>query len=199
VKRPVLFVSERHLWITAAAGAVLLVGGIALVSLMLPRLFGTAELQPAAETGPLPVTDTRRISATVYYLSNDRGGLIPVTREVPYGATPPDQVRYLVDAAVTGPNNRRSAIPNGTTIRSVFLAGGHAFVDLGGTIVSGHPGGSLGEALTVYAIVNTITVNLPNISAVQILVNGQQVDTLAGHLDLRYPLSKALDWVQKGS
>jgi hypothetical protein len=30
-------------------------------------------------------------------------------------------------------------------------------------------------------------------------VNGQQVDTLAGHLDLRYPLSKALDWVQKGS
>jgi len=43
-----------------------------------------------------------------------------------------------------------------------------------------------------------VTVNLPNISAVQILVGGQQVDSLAGHIDLRYPLGKSLDWVRKG-
>ena len=49
-----------------------------------------------------------------------------------------------------------------------------------------------------YAIVNAVTVNLPDIAAVQILVNGKQVDTLAGHIDLRYPLGKALEWVRKG-
>jgi hypothetical protein len=43
-----------------------------------------------------------------------------------------------------------------------------------------------------------VTVNLPDIAAVQILVDGKQVDTLAGHIDLRYPLGKALEWVRKG-
>ena len=81
----------------------------------------------------------------------------------------------------------------------MFLgARGEAYVDLGGTIVSGHSGGSLDEALAVYAIVNAVTVNLPEIRAVQILIDGRQVDTLAGHIDLRYPLGKALEWVQKG-
>ena len=74
-----------------------------------------------------------------------------------------------------------------------------AYVDLGGAFTSGQSGGSLDETLAVYSLVNALTVNLPGISAVQILVEGQQVDTLAGHLDLRYPLGKALDWVRKGS
>jgi hypothetical protein len=30
------------------------------------------------------------------------------------------------------------------------------------------------------------------------LIDGQEVDTLAGHMDLRFPLGKALDWIQKG-
>jgi hypothetical protein len=83
-------------------------------------------------------------------------------------------------------------------VRALFLADGRAYVDLGGPIASGQSGGSLNEALAVYAIVNAVTVNLPDIRAVQILVDGRQVDTLAGHLDLRYPLGKALDWVRKG-
>ena len=83
-------------------------------------------------------------------------------------------------------------------MRAVFLTEAHeAFVDLGGAIVSGHQGGSLEEALTVYAIVNAITTNLPDVVSVQILVEGRQVDTLVGHLDLRYPLAKATDWIRK--
>ena len=31
--------------------------------------------------------------------------------------------------------------------------------------------------------------------AVQILVDGKEVDTLAGHVDLRHPLTKSLEWV----
>ena len=57
---------------------------------------------------------------------------------------------------------------------------------------------SLDEALTVYALVNALTVNMPDISAVQILVDGKEVDTLAGHVDLRHPLARSLKWVRKG-
>src|SRR5436190_491727 len=57
------------------------------------------------------------------------------------------------------------------------------------------PAGSLDEILTVYTIVNALTVNLPAITRVQILIDGKEVDTLAGHVDLRHPLAKSLEWV----
>jgi hypothetical protein len=39
-------------------------------------------------------------------------------------------------------------------------------------------------------------VNLPAITRVQILVDGKEVDTLAGHVDLRHPLQQNLKWVR---
>ena len=59
-----------------------------------------------------------------------------------------------------------------------------------------HSGGSLEELFTIYTIVNTLTVNLPSISGVQILIEGQEVDTLAGHIDLRRPLAQSFKWVE---
>ena len=38
--------------------------------------------------------------------------------------------------------------------------------------------------------------NLPAVTAVQMLVDGKEVDTLAGHVDLRRPLAKNLAWVE---
>ena len=72
---------------------------------------------------------------------------------------------------------------------------GDAFVNLSGDITARHPGGSLLELFTVYTLVNALTVNLPAIQRVQILVDGKEVDTLAGHVDLRHPLAKSLEWV----
>ena len=66
---------------------------------------------------------------------------------------------------------------------------------LSADITAKHPGGSLHEVFTVYTIVNALTVNLPAITRVQILVEGKEVDTLAGHVDLRHPLAKSLEWV----
>ena len=44
--------------------------------------------------------------------------------------------------------------------------------------------------LTVYAIVNAVTANLPSVQRVQILVDGKEVDTIAGHIDVRRPLAR---------
>ena len=46
------------------------------------------------------------------------------------------------------------------------------------------------ELLTVYSVVNTLLVNLPTMTEVQILIDGQEADSLAGHVDLRRPLRK---------
>ena len=72
---------------------------------------------------------------------------------------------------------------------------GDVFVDLSEEVTLGHSGGSLEELFTVYAIVNALTTNLPAINAVQILVNGREVDTLVGHVDLQNPLERNMQWV----
>ncbi len=64
------------------------------------------------------------------------------------------------------------------------------FVDLDPSIRKAHPGGALQELMTVYTIVNAVLTNLPDLTEVQILIGGQEADTLAGHVDLRRPLRK---------
>jgi spore germination protein GerM len=196
---PRLF-SRRQVWIGAIAGVVLLATGIWFVSARLNRLLGTPGSRGSTPNAAAPGGESRKISATLFYVSSDGTSLTPVTQDVAYGATPAEQVQHIVEAQVQAPPaGQRSAIPAGTTVNAVFVTKeGDAYVDLGGTIVSGQTGGTLDEALTVYAIVNAVTVNVPDVSAVQILVNGHQVETLVGHLDLRYPLPKAPSWVRKG-
>ena len=58
-----------------------------------------------------------------------------------------------------------------------------------------HPGGTTNEILTVYSLVSALTSNLPAVTGVQILIDGKEVDTLAGHLDLRRPIEQDARWV----
>jgi hypothetical protein len=51
--------------------------------------------------------------------------------------------------------------------------------------------------LTVHALVNAVTANLPAVMRVQILIDGREVDTLAGHVDLRRPLVRDRSLVQE--
>lgn len=191
--------SRRTLWIVFAVGLSGIVIGVWLVMAMLPRWLRSGGPGATVAAGAAS-SDTRRIHATLFYVSEDGTGLMPVNREVPLGPTPGEQARRIVEAQVQpAPAGMTAAIPAGTSVKAVYLTpGGVAFVDLSREIVSGHSGGSLDETLTVFAIVNALTVNLPDISAVQILVDGQEVDTIAGHVDLRHPLGKSMKWIAQG-
>ena len=150
----------------------------------------------AAATSSGPVSAVRRITATLFYVSEDGMSLVPVQREVPFGSSVGEQARAIIEAQLSSAPPLVSAIPSDTKLREIFVTDrGDAFVDLTGDITTKHSGGSLDEILSVYAIVDALTVNLPAIARVQILVDGKQVDTLAGHVDLRHPLAKSMDWV----
>jgi hypothetical protein len=155
----------------------------------------TAGAPPAAtETAP-PATP--HIKAHLFYLSEDGLRLKPEEREVLFGEGTAAQARRIVEAQLEPPAAPAvSAIPEGTTLKELFISErGEAYVNLSPEIARNHPGGSIDEILTVYTIVNALTDNLPAITAVQILIDGQEVDTLAGHVDLRRPLRKGAQWV----
>ncbi|HET7694548.1 MAG TPA: GerMN domain-containing protein [Vicinamibacterales bacterium] len=181
-----------------AALAVFAIAAAWVLFVGLPRWYSARRAQSAAPaaTAGAPAAPVRKITATLFYVSEDGMALQPVQREVPFGQSVAEQAHAIIQAQLAAAAPQVSAIPPGVALRNVFVTErGDAFVNLSADISAKHPGGSLLEVFTVYTLVNALTVNLPAISRVQILVEGKEVDTLAGHVDLRHPLAKSLEWV----
>jgi spore germination protein GerM len=181
--------------------------GVLLVTLGLLAWGVTVALErlaaPIAEAPP-PTTaapaSTAHITATLFYGSPDGQALLPIRREVPLAEGVVAQGRQiLVSQLAAAPAGQLSVIPPGTQLRAFYVTErGDAFVDLSNAVSNAHPGGSMTELLTVYAIVNAVTANLPAIQRVQLLVEGQEVDTIAGHVDVRRPLTRDTSLVREG-
>lgn len=88
------------------------------------------------------------------------------------------------------PPNFRNPIPRGTLLNEVYIDSDQtAYLDFSNHIADGHIGGTTAEGLTVMAILKTVFDAFPDeIKQVQILIDGNQVKTLAGHLNLSQPL-----------
>lgn len=156
----------------------------------------------AASPPPAQKPDAdRRIKATLHYVAADGLRLVPSERDVMYAEGTSAQAKRIVEALLEpAPEGLASAIPPGTALRGVFIGErGDAYVDFSGSLRANHPGGTVSEVLTVYAIVSALTANLPAVTSVQILIEGHEVDTLAGHVDLRRPLPNAPQWAQRGT
>jgi spore germination protein GerM len=153
---------------------------------------------PAAAAATAPATPGRRIKARLFYVGADGARLTGVERDVAYGEGTVEQARQIVEAQIAPVVEPLvSAVPPATRLRAIFVTElGDAYVDFSRELVTGHSGGSTDELLTVYSIVNALTANLPAVKSVQLLVDGKQLETLAGHVDLRRPLDKNLAWVE---
>jgi len=152
-----------------------------------------AEDPPPAQTTPSPTPAVPRIKANLFFASEDGRRLVAVEQEIPLAEGAVAQARALVEAQLSAaaPAPLATTIPEGTKLRGLYLSDkNEAFVDLDPAVRDKHPGGSMNELFTVYTIVNAVTMNLPDVQSVQLLIDGREVDTLAGHVDLRRPLRK---------
>jgi spore germination protein GerM len=187
---------RRDLLMYAGLGVVL---GIALLLLMLlgPRWLQTAPSVAQSSTTTTPVAEARKIKARLFYVNEEGTALSGVEQDVIYGEGTVEQARRIIEAQLATPTPPlASAIPPGTKLRTVFVtSGGDAYIDLSAELQANHPGGTTNEILTVYSLVSALTSNLPAVSGVQILIDGTEVDTLAGHLDLRRPIEQDPRWV----
>ena len=175
--------------VTAALGWLLFAG--------LPRWHGPVK-SGAAVAARAPLPPGRKIKARLFYVAEDGTKLSGTERDVAYGDGTVEQAKEIINAQIAPTAEPLvSAVPPGTTLRALFVTPqGEAYVDLSGEVSRAHPGGSLNELLTIYTIVDALTANLPAVSAVQLLIDGKEADTLAGHIDLRRPLTKNLDVVE---
>ena len=82
--------------------------------------------------------------------------------------------------------------PEDVQVLDVFVSGrGVAVINFTLDLLEGHSGGLHAEELTVYSLSHTLVESLPAIAEVRLLVEGQETETLAGHLDLRSGFGRA--------
>ena len=88
------------------------------------------------------------------------------------------------------PPNFRNTIPRGTELNETYIDSQQtAYLDFSSHLTDGHIGGITAELLTVTAILKTVFDAFPDdIKQVQILIDGAEVKTIAGHLNLSQPL-----------
>jgi len=141
---------------------------------------------PVASDEELDDATVRRIRVTLYLLSDSGMALAPEDREIALADSVQEQAKQVIRELLAGSRTGLgSPLPQGVQLRELFITPqGLAFVDLSQELISNHIGGSSAEELTVYSLSNTLIANFPAVKRVQFLVEGREVPTLAGHLDL---------------
>jgi len=102
----------------------------------------------------------------------------------------------LIEELIKGPDQEENiqTIPNETKLINISIEDKTAYVNFSREIIDNHWGGSSGETMTIGSIVNTLTLNNgTGIERVQILIEGEKVETLAGHIDISIPLEPSVN------
>jgi len=118
----------------------------------------------------------------------DAGGYVTEQRQISSRNRPGEDLYGMMLALCEGPHisGAISALPRGTRALAAFVnPDDHSVVvDFSQELVTGHPGGSMAEVATLTSILRTVALNFPGSRSCVILVEGAQIETLAGHLDL---------------
>ncbi len=133
----------------------------------------------------------------VFFADANATALVREKRAVQLGAGIASDAEALISELLRGPQLKGSfpTIPAETRLLNAYRVNETLVLDFTREIQTNHTGGSASEIMTVYSIVSTIVANLDEIKSVQILVEGNEVETLAGHLDISRPLSPDMKWL----
>jgi len=154
------------------------------------------EEKPSQEEKKEPLItleEEEMIEVELYFSDADAMYLVAEKRKI---AKTPNLAKQVVIELIKGSNdvNLYATIPEKTKVNEVYIADDIVYVDLSEDILNNHSGGSSSELMTIYSIVNSLT-EIPPIKGVQILIEGKQRESLAGHLDISMPFLRDEDWI----
>lgn len=182
--------------------AAMLLACVAMAAFLI-RLRNRAEdrLQAQGTMAPTEMTESagNPVKTATLYVPNDLDdSLTAVEASVPMPADESAQARVLLEKLIDTFRAPGSTHPIQVTagIDDVYFmavpqakgatgaAGQLAVVDLSGALAAAEPSGIEPETLTLESMLATLHANLPTVTEVHFLVDGQPRETLAGHADL---------------
>jgi spore germination protein GerM len=168
--------------------------GIGLILLFHQQIFRS--IKPLSERGSILV---ERKEIVLYFSDSEGEYLVGEKREIPKKNKFKEEAKEAILELIRGPKGKLvPTLPPGTKLLTLQISNeGLAKVNFSLALSKDHPGGSSGEVMTLYSIVNSLSLNFPQIKKVQILIDGKPVETITGHLSLKQPVSPKPDLIKK--
>ena len=176
-----------------------LFGAVIIAGLYFPilkqRVKQTAKIQPQSEeqarrelTQSLTANPTEaRVNAKLFWASNAHdGSLAPANIDLPLSNEPALRAKQVLNTLLAGPADPelRTLPPDAVLLAFYLLPDGTGIASFSEAMASSIPSGIESEQRAVDSITRTLAANVPQITRLKILIHGQEVETLAGHLDL---------------
>jgi hypothetical protein len=139
------------------------------------------ELLAASTSAP---TDAR-VQAKIFWAAGpDR--IAPVQVAMPLSSEPVKRAKQVLNELITdAPAADQRTLPADAVLLGFYvLPDGTAIADFSDALASETPSGILSEQMAVDSIRQTLENNVTGLSRLKILIHGQEVETLAGHVDL---------------
>ena len=182
----------RGLKIVLVVLAVAVVAGLISLQPLRRRIHRLGESRSADEQArhavlapPISTPTDVTVKAQIFWAAG-ADNVAPVEVDLALSADPVERSRQLLQALISNPpTEEQRTLPVETTLSAFYLASdGTAIADFSDTIASGLPSGILSEEMAVNSITRTLESNVPGLRRLKILIHGQEVDTLAGNVDL---------------
>ena len=179
----------------------ILFSGLVVLVFSVGLVVGYLKPRQDAPTAPVTTDTSSQPSREVvlYFASSDGQTLVAETRAINECQLDEDCLRDTILALISGPESDLAPIlPAQVVLRGVTVVDSLVNVDFSQELIAAHPGGTQSELLTIYGLADTLTVNFPHLRQMQVLVEGAQVPTLKGHVDLRQPINPDFSLVEEG-
>lgn len=183
-----------RVWLFAGASAAVIFAAI-YFPILRRRIQRSAREQQQSEeqarrelTLAVPVSPSQpRVKATLFWASsNEDGALAATTAELPLSNDPVLRAKQVLNTLLAGPvdTELRTLPPDAVLLEFYLLPDGTGVADFSEALATSIPSGIQSEQLAADSIARTLEANVPQIQRLKILIHGQEVETLAGHLDL---------------
>ena len=132
----------------------------------------------------------RDMEINLYFADPTSECLSAERRIITKAFTQKQRIAQTVKELISGPRgNLIRTTPTQTILKNVLIDNNKVvWLDFSAHLSKDHPGGSSAEITTVYSIVNTVLLNYKEVTKVRILIDGNAIETLAGHIDCSVPL-----------
>ena len=165
------------------------------VPILRRRMKRAAKLQQQSEeqarrelTQPIAINPgDPRVKTKLFWASDAIDAtLVPVTVDLPLSNDPVLRSKQVLNTLLAGPVDAelRTLPPDALLLAFYLLPDGTAIADFSEALANSIPSGIASEQLAVNSIARTLEANVPQVQRLKILIHGQEMETLAGHLDL---------------
>ena len=180
---------------TKVIGGIAISGTVIIAVIIAVVLFRSKQSNLTTPSEPIPVADSSNSqlptqNVNLFFFEPTSLTLIREPRDLPLSQDITERLKQIITELLAGSTRSlKNTIPKGTELHQAYIdKQAIAYLDFSRRLSDAHIGGTTAEMLTVEAILRTVGANFPQqIKKVQILIEGQEVNTIAGHIDISKP------------